>query len=450
VKDTDITIGESQYRIALGYEGFHLPSMPENPALNFMILDQADNAIRLFASQSHQNNITSIAEIEPSNLIYPYLSKRKAVIYVDQINEQNANSVQGNFTNLYSKIDRLITPQFQPGNRQYIEACKNILGFEVSTMAKGNGKQAVYYLHNLEHISLTAMGEGVSNILGLVTDLCVAEDRIFLIEEPENDIHPKALKALLNLIIEKSATNQFFISTHSNIVMKHLGGVAETKIFNITTEKSDEKRPNLFVSTLTEVSNDPEERRKVLEDLGYDFFDFGLWKGWLMLEESSAEVFIRDWFIKWYVPKLIGKLKTFSAGSLSQIQSKFEDFNRLFVYLHLEPAYKNKAWVIVDSGEKEKDIIDAFKKKYTPSGWNEENFRQFSEHDFESYYPKRFQDQVQVVLEIKDKKEKREAKRVLLDEVKAWIRENEQEAKEEFKISAEPVISILKEIGKKI
>ena len=51
------------------------------------------------------------------------------------------------------------------------------------------------------------MGEGVTNILGLITDLCVAENNIFLIEEPENDIHPKALKALLDLIASKADAN---------------------------------------------------------------------------------------------------------------------------------------------------------------------------------------------------------------------------------------------------
>ena len=41
------------------------------------------------------------------------------------------------------------------------------------------------------------MGEGVANIVGLLVDLCLAENKLFLIEEPENDIHPKALKGLL-------------------------------------------------------------------------------------------------------------------------------------------------------------------------------------------------------------------------------------------------------------
>jgi len=378
------------------------------------------------------------------------LSKRKVDVYSENINGSAANSITGNFANLYSKIDRLIAPQFQPANKEYIEACNNILGFEMSSIAKGNGKHAVYYVHNLEHIPLTAMGEGVANILGLITDLCIAENKIFLIEEPENDIHPKALKGLMKLIVEKSKTNQFFISTHSNIVMKYLGSSSNSKVFNITNDQRDNEKQKMFISKMREVGNNPEERRQVLEDLGYDFFDFDLWKGWLFLEESSAEVLIRDYLIDWFVKHLKNKIRTFSAGGTSKVIPKFEDFDRLFVFLHLEPTYKNKVWVLIDGGENEKNIIETMKAKYVKSGWNETNFDQFLEHDFEKYYPEEFQERVSVILNIRDTQEKRKQKKELLNEVKEWIKDNEEEAKSKFKESAKEVIEKLKNIAKQI
>ncbi|TAF73815.1 MAG: hypothetical protein EAZ53_11325 [Bacteroidetes bacterium] len=255
LNSTDITIGRQNGKIELFFSGTH-PYFVNNNSLHDRIICILENNSMYYGHKeggiTHQFN--PVPEQEPNNLIYPYLSKRKTVGYTDAINEANANSVSGNFTNLYSKIDRLITPQFQPGNSQYVEACKNILGFEISTLALGGGKKAVYFVHNLEYIPLTAMGEGVANILGLITDLCVAEGNIFLIEEPENDIHPKALKALLRLIIEKSKSNQFFVSTHSNIVMKYLGGVLNSKIFNISNYLRDTNRPNLFVSEIRSLS----------------------------------------------------------------------------------------------------------------------------------------------------------------------------------------------------
>lgn len=448
----DITLGQTNGTITLYINGNYQDSIYDNNGLYKSIV------LNLSANSRHYGDINDallhgpnlINESEPFNLIYPYLSKRKVESYNENINGSIADSVTGNLSNLYSKIDRLIAPQFQPGNGQYINACNNILGFEVSTIAKGNGKHAVYYIHNSEHIALTAMGEGVANILGLITDLCIAEDKIFLIEEPENDIHPKALKALMELIVEKSFTNQFFISTHSNIVMKYLGSVKKSKVFNVTNEERDSIKDKLFISKLKEVGNDPEERRQVLEDLGYDFFDFDLWKGWLFLEESSAEIIIRDYLINWFVKSLINKIRTFSAGGTSKVIPKFEDFDRLFVFLHLEPTYKNKVWVLIDGGENEKNIIETMKAKYVKSGWNETNFDQFSEHDFEKYYPEEFQERVSVILNIRDPQEKRKQKKELLNEVKEWINDNEDEAKSKFKESAKDVIEKLKSIAKQI
>ncbi len=444
---SDITIGEQTGEVKMYIEGmyYEVGILERNSTFVF---NPTTNERKIFNPiGNYIHNPQPFPEKEPHNLIFPYLSKRKSINFNDQINEQNTNAVSGNFINLFSKIDRLVTPQFQPGNKQYIKACNDILGFEISTLASTNGKKGVYFVHNQEHIPLTAMGEGVTNIIGLITDLCVAENKIFLIEEPENDIHPTALKSLLNFIIEKSSTNQFFISTHSNIVMKYLGGNNTSKIFNITSELTDTLRPNLFISKLTEVPNTLEDRKVILENLGYEFYDFGLWSAWLFLEESSAEVLIREWFIKWYVPKLKDKLRTFSANSLSQIIPKFDDFNRLFVFLHLEPLYKNKVWVIIDEGVEEEKIIQSLKSNYIKKGWNEKNFSQFTEHDFESYYPPRFKNKVNVILTEQNKQIKREAKKNLLNEVKQWIIEDEKIAKEEFKISALYVIQKLKEIA---
>lgn len=450
IAKSDITIGETKGEIRLFFSGNHI-GVQNLKKESFISYDPTNNNRRITSIDGTRNETFNIIpDKEPNNLIYPYLSKRKAVSFADIINEENTNSVLGNFTNLFSKIDRLVTPQFKPGNEQYIKACKSILGFEISTLASPNGKKGVYFVYNQEHIPLIAMGEGVTNIIGLITDLCVSENKIFLIEEPENDIHPNALKSLLNFIIEKSETNQFFISTHSNIVMKYLGGANRAKIFNITSELTDPIRHNLFISKLTEVPSNSEDKKAVLESLGYEFNDFGLWSAWLFLEESSAEVLIRDWFIKWFTPKLKDKLRTFSSNSLSQITPKFEDFNKLFVFLHLEPLYKNKVWVIVDEGEEEKIVIEKLRDVYKIKGWNEGNFSQFTEHDFENYYPTDFKSRVGEIAKIKDKQKTRLAKKELLEEVKLWIAKDENAAKEKFKESAKEVINILKQISKEL
>jgi predicted ATPase len=393
-------------------------------------------------------SFTQLEQTEPNNPIYPYLSKRKVSGFSEDVGLQSSIAVTGNLQHLNAKIDRLSNPYFQPAHDEYVSACKKILGFVVSAVNSGGGKKAAYIVKNLEHIPLIAMGEGVSNVLGLITDLCIAEKKIFLLEEPENDIHPKALKTLLELIANKSGNNQFFISTHSNIVTKYLGSIEDSKVFRVSMSLDEVSR--LPISNVEEVENEPNARLKLLEELGYEPFDFGQWKAWLFLEESSAESIIKDFLIPKFVPKLKNKLRTYSAGSRDEVERKFRDFNNLFVFIHLEPLYRNKAWILIDSGEDEEKVISKMKEYYLKHNWNENNFLQLTKHNFEEYYPERFQEEIKEILSLDNKDLKRQRKKNLTETVNLWIAENPEEAKQKFEESAKDVITILKQIAKQI
>ena len=384
-----------------------------------------------------------IPNLEPNNFIYPYLSKRKVIAFSEAINSQATDSVTGNFAHLTAKVDRLRDEE-NPEYNDFVESCKEIIGFPISAVASQNGKKAAQIINTLHRIYLEEMGEGVANLLGLIVDLCVAKNKLFLIEEPENDIHPRALKTLLELIARKSKTNQFIITTHSNIVVKHLGSLEESKLFQVTMEYIE----RVPTSKIEEVEYTPEARLAVLNDLGYDLFDFGIWSGWLFLEESSAERIIREYLIPWFAPKLVNRLRTIAAAGKDDIKPKLQDFKRLFLFVHLEPIYVNSAWVIIDAGEDEKAIIEDLKKNF--SGWDQNHFRQFREHDFESYYPTQFKpnlpEEIAQISNITNKSEKRKRKKVMLDELLTWMKENDTLAKDSFEKSASEVITILREI----
>ena len=182
--------------------------------------------------------------------------------------------------------------------------------------------------------------------------------------------------------------------------------------------------------------------------------DFDLWDGWLFFEESSAEQIIRDYLIKFFAPKL-SRCRTLSTSGTGKLASKFDDFNRLFLFTHLETLYINRAWVIADGdGPNDTSGSDAIEKikdiycRRPESKWDENNFLTWSKHDFEDYYPNRFKIEVARVLAISKKDLKREAKRKLLvDVVIPWCRdEKEATLKAEFQESASEVITKLQQI----
>lgn len=387
---------------------------------------------------------------EPQNIIYPFTSNRKATKLEEAVNLSTTASITGDLRYIYSRVEKLCN-RFESGHDLYYEIIKNFFGYNISTIKTASGSKAGYKINDDKFIPVTLMGQGVLHILGFISSLAVAENKIFIIEEPENDLHPDAIKTLLKLIKLKSKTNQFFISTHSNIVLKELGTEDSTKIFQVKMEI--DSKSNVPISRVVKIGKTTSEKMEILKDLGYEFQDFELWHAWLFLEEASAERIIREYLIKWFAPNLTGKLKTFSARSKDEVIPKFDNFNSLFVFLHLEPTYKNMAWVVIDEGEEEKEIIDKMKKVYVEKNdWEDTRFRQFSKHNFEEYYPTEFKsaEEIQAVLKIENKQQRRETKKELLNQLIEWIKVDEERAKKAFETSAKEVIDILKEIEKEI
>ena len=410
---------------------------------NYFTQTNLGNQIQGHQGIIHVSNVQPLPNSEPDNYIIPYQSKRKVGGYSEGITLNELGQVTGTLSNLYAKIDRISNPEFQPAYDEYVTACDEILGFRVSTVSSSGGKKAAYIIRNEQNIPIDMMGEGISNLLGLIVDLCRVENKLFIIEEPENDIHPRALKSLLDLIVKKSDRNQFIVTTHSNIVVRHLGSAPESKLYNIDMSFID-KIPTSSVSLV----DTPEKRRLVLEDLGYELFDYELWDYWIFFEESSAERIFRDFLIPWFAPKLQHRVRTFSARSVNQVALKFEDFNRLFVFLHLQETYKNRVWVVVDGGEMESRIIEELADKYESSGWDSEQFRQFQKHDFEEYYPERFSTEAAIAISEKDKKKKAVLKQNLLYKVIEFCTSKEKLAKQEFQASAAELIDFLNMVKK--
>lgn len=448
----DIRIGETEGRIAINLEQIesrHFPLLSVGEARRTRERDKGLWVSRLAIESSHSDQLEfsdgskfrtrAIQAAEPNNFIYSYLSKRKVVSYDEDVRLDRAQAVEADLRNLAARVDTVANAD-HPASQEYARLCESLIGFRVSAVASTNGKLPGIPVGNHGRIYVEDMGDGVANILGLITDLCMAQKNLFLIEEPENDIHPQGLKKLLQLIVEKSATNQFVVSTHSNIVTKYLGAADLSRIYAIEMERDDAGIPTSHVE---EVENTPHARIELLRDLGYELSDSDLWEGWLILEESSAEAIIREFLIPWFAPSLT-RVRTLSAGGVSKVAPTFDDFRRLFLFAHLEPQYRTRAWIVVDGDEVGKKAVRQLKGEY--KNWPSDAFRALARPNFEDYYPECFQPKVQEVLSIRSRREKAGAKRALIEEVKDWCRRNPEVAKEQLMKSADEVIGVLREI----
>ncbi len=80
---------------------------------------------------------------------------------------------------------------------------------------KGERREKPYFFHNNNLKRLSEFSDGTVILIALITKIFLGETDVFLIEEPENSIHPSALHKLMNLIRSRSIDKQFIITTHS-------------------------------------------------------------------------------------------------------------------------------------------------------------------------------------------------------------------------------------------
>jgi hypothetical protein len=444
----DVRVGSTMAQIWIAMEDVSLPSWGQlgagvvNITFNSSDRKSGSKNITFTPPNGGAHGLGPIQAREPNHFVVPYLSKRKTATYHEDVRNEYAMQIIPSMQFLAAKLSRISNPSF-PGYQMYSETCKAILGFVVTSVPSDGGQRPGVYLDNRETIPIDQMGEGVPNIVALLADLALSRDKLFIIEEPENDLHPIALKALLDLIVESSKLNQFVISTHSNIVLRHLGSTALSRVYEVTA--IPEKLP--IEAKIRLVEPTPEARIEVLRDLGYSFSDFDLWDGWLFLEEASAERIVRDYLIPWFAPRL-ARIRTLSTAGVNNVEPTFEDFHRLVRFTHLEKAYKNAAWVRIDGDEIGRKIIAKLQERY--ADWEPDRFACFVHKQFESYYPAYFQDRVIETLSIANNQERRESKRMLLEEVRTWLDADTARGKAALGESACEIIEDLRKIESKL
>ncbi|MEQ1823785.1 MAG: AAA family ATPase [Fimbriimonadaceae bacterium] len=383
--------------------------------------------------------IPTIPNEYPKNFVFPFSDLRRQTAPDQTIHSGVSNEVRKDHGRLNAYVD-LLTQTEHPNHAEYVSECERILGARFGSYASQHGKSAGLYTRDKSYLVSSGMGAGTDQLLNFIVCLCLADHNLFLIEDIETDLHPKALKALLDLVQRKSETNQFAITTHSNIVLRQLGAEPSTHIFRCDMEIKD----RLPTSTVTRVES-LQDRRQLLEDLGYQLFDFGFHEKWLILEESSAERIIRDYLIPWFVPSLIGRIRTIAANGVDDVEPQFNEFRRLFTFLHLENVYKGRAWVVVDGDEPGKAVVVKLQAKF--GDWSANAFSFVEKEAFELYYPAEFQERAKDTLEEADKKERRNKKKKLLEDVVDWIKRDEENAKHQFATSAAEWVEKLKAIA---
>ena len=128
----------------------------------------------------------------------PFIASRKATQFNHDVSTNAQSNVSGTLSALYSRID-LLASYGHPSHNKFLEAVKDIIGLPITTKASGSGKEAGFYFDENTFVTLEHMGDGVSEMVALIVELCLEKNKVFVLEEPETNLHPRGLKSLLGI-----------------------------------------------------------------------------------------------------------------------------------------------------------------------------------------------------------------------------------------------------------
>lgn len=443
-EQSDVRIGAGAIRVSMGIAG-SLPSPDNSHRLighsaigGQLTLSYPGGNLVLHRLEGQDITVPFFSGNEPDNLIYPVFNERRQYTFRQPTSGANRRQVSPNGISVVARIGQLAGSTI-PEAKKFQDLCQDVLGirFDVYDVEQGGNRQVGVQVSLDREIPIEAMGTGLGSTLSLLVAMSIARDKLILVEEPETDLHPMALKKLLDEIALSAESNQFIISTHSSVVLTRLGSLENTVIIAAASDGA------LPPSSSFRVVESIEERVDVLQQLGYELADLYISEGWLIFEESSAQQVCREFLIPWFAPAL-ARLQLLGMKSISRVEPIFQDYHDMLLYSHVEPMYRMRAWVIVDGDEIGFKTVDQLRGSY-PS-WDPRHFLHWSAPAFEMFYPERFQCQVRTALGTEDRAKKRERKAALLQNVLEWMRGDPVSARREFECSAAGVIAKLREV----
>ncbi len=368
-------------------------------------------------------------------MFMPFFNDRRGPAFNNNVSSSAADFVGGNDSNLTSKIYEAL--ESADGLREKYESIsRRVLGKVVRTISVANGVLPGYTLGSGQKVPITRMGDGMRSAADVLAEIARGGEYIFLMEEPESDLHPAALRALLTVIAEHAENSQFLISTHSDLVVRFFGGDPKAAVYEVFQDTSPDVPITHILGPLDTLG-----RRDALERMG---FQWELPPGWIILEESSAERVIRDIIIPNFVPQL-AQFTTLASGGFTKTESLVDELSRTILSLH-KTEKQDRVWVLIDGGKDERTVIEKLQAKYKT--WNPQHFSQFSAHNFEEFYPPRFSSEVDDVLAVDNSLDRSRRKGKLAETVVEWALANPSVASKELADSAGNVIEALEAIAR--
>lgn len=203
-------------------------------------------------------------------------SQLSSMIYLPSIKGQSKRSYQSNEDHVINTLIKNFRESPITTLDEYFYKWQKLFGIEKIAIRRDDRLDANYI--TLGDRSLTDLGYGLSQLTALLIMVGLRDKQkgnIFLLEEPEANMHPKYQSQLADVFAEAKNQNQFIIETHSEYIIRK---------FQYLVAKGEMKPEDVVIYYFNDPNNVPKGEKQVKkiniledgslsDDFGPGFFD---------------------------------------------------------------------------------------------------------------------------------------------------------------------------------
>lgn len=166
-------------------------------------------------------DILQIKDNEKDKDVYSKFSQLNSINYLPSIKGQAKRSYQSNEDHVINSLIKNFRESSTAGVEEYFNKWQKLFGIEKIAINRDDRLDANYI--TVGDRSLTDLGYGLSQLTALLIMVGLRDKgkgNIFLLEEPESNMHPKYQSLLADVFVEAKNQSQFIIETHSEYMIR--------------------------------------------------------------------------------------------------------------------------------------------------------------------------------------------------------------------------------------
>jgi hypothetical protein len=322
----------TENRLTLAENDTHWRQLNQTGAANYILLSYL-NIIEIGDLSPDNNDLGTLINFIQESTYYLDIDRKISPTCSSNGNPRVLSPTCENLAFCLNYLQAMDPSKYELLNNYMNRIFPNIDSTVAIPMSGGGFELKIHIVGNSNRWDLTIpinnVGTGVANALAILYVTLTADaSKIFLLEEPDSFLHPRALKELFSILKEEGKDHQYIISTHSSELLRN---VTPSTVTLLEFKNQQTKTKQIF-------SDNYSELQSKLIDLGIRLTDlYGC--NHILWVEGETEQSIFPKILEKFFPAKAQSIATLKLFAANDFESKKISANKIsYIYKTLSES----------------------------------------------------------------------------------------------------------------